>query len=323
MNATPLSIFQDRIGVKPNACNTCHKDVHEARFGLDCAECHTENDFHQLRNTGAFNHNLTRFPLQGKHVAVDCKKCHTGESMTDPLPHNTCATCHQDYHKSQFATALAAAPDCAKCHSVEGFEESSFSLEQHAQSAFPLEGAHVATPCFACHRKEERWEFRQIGQRCADCHKDVHQGQIAEKWYPDRSCERCHLSTSWEESRFDHSKTNFALQGQHAQQRCSACHIPDAAHPYGMFAGLGKTCAQCHDDIHQKQFDDKGVTNCERCHSFEAWTIPVFDHSKSRFKLEGKHAETRCSGCHKPVLLNSVAVVQYKFESFECVDCHR
>ncbi len=318
----PLAVFQDRIGVLPENCSVCHKDVHENRFGSNCVECHNEDSFRKAGDIQKFDHDRTAFALEGKHEVVDCKKCHTTEHMTDPVPHNTCAVCHKDYHEGQFA-ALTGKPDCAACHTVDAFAGSTFTLEQHAKTAFPLDGAHVATPCFACHKQEEKWKFRDIGRRCIDCHKDIHEGQIAQKWYLNNACEQCHLTTSWQENRFDHSKTAFALKGAHLKQDCRACHVPDAAYAHGKFAGLSAACSQCHEEVHNKQFEQKGVTDCARCHGVETWKMTNFDHSKTRFLLDGKHAKVACAACHKTITVDEKIMVQYKFEKFECVVCHQ
>jgi hypothetical protein len=322
MELPPLKIFQDRLGVPTNDCKACHKDVHEGKFGTNCAECHIEDSFRKVGNLDKFNHNQTSFVLRGKHEAVDCKKCHTTNSMTDPLPHNTCATCHKDYHEGQFVNTLRT-PDCGECHTVDGFPESSFTLLQHAVTKFPLDGAHVATPCFDCHKKEAKWEFRSIGERCVDCHKDVHAGQIDTQWYLAQTCTQCHVTASWQENKFDHSKTAFKLLGAHTKQACSACHKPEPEYQYGKFAGLPSACQNCHEDDHNKQFEVNGATDCSKCHAFDAWKIKKFDHNKTKFKLDGKHAKVNCAGCHKTITEKDKTFIQYKYKSYECVVCHK
>lgn len=321
-DVAPSLVFQDRLGIPNERCDQCHRDVHEGAFGTNCAQCHTENSFRGTASLEGFDHDKTHFALEGKHEAVDCKKCHTSGSMTDPVPHNKCASCHADFHEGQFSV-VHNKMDCAACHTVDGFSGSSFGVEQHALTAFRLEGAHVATPCFACHLKNDRWIFKNIGSRCVDCHQDIHKGQIAERWYPNQTCEKCHTVASWRNNRFDHNQTAFALQGAHAKQDCRACHVPDEVHKHGQFAGKSSRCADCHEDTHNGQFAAGGTVNCAQCHSFEAWAIPHFDHNKTRFKLDGKHAHVACAACHKTIQKNEVTFVQYKFDNFECVTCHR
>lgn len=323
LDAPDRALFQDRLGVRTNACNTCHEDQHEGKFGLQCADCHNEKSFTQI-DTKAFNHGLTDFALLGKHQAVDCRKCHVSESFTEPLPHNTCASCHKDYHEGDFVVGDVA-PDCASCHTVEGFLPSTYTLEQHLNSGFPLTGAHLATPCFACHLQDDgKWRFKDIGQTCVDCHEDVHAGQISAKYYPNQRCESCHTTDAWRGTNlFDHSTTAFVLQGVHQRTECKACHIRDEVFRYGKFAGLSGNCASCHQNVHGKQFEVNGQTDCARCHGFEGWGAQHFDHSKTRFPLEGRHAIVACSACHLTTEVEGLPMVQYKIERFECKDCHK
>ena len=321
LDAAPRVLFQDRTGIQTSDCIQCHEDTHDGRFGNACANCHQEESFTSIKNLDQFDHSLTEFALLGKHQQVDCRDCHT-ESFLDPLPHNTCASCHADYHEGQFARE-GTVRDCADCHTVDGFQGSLFTMEDHAQTAFPLDGAHLATPCFACHLKEEKWVFRDLGKECTACHADVHDGQIPEKYDPDHRCDVCHLTSRWRDSRFDHDQTPFQLLGIHVQQECRACHIPETGYPYGKFVGLASSCTGCHENVHGTQFDEDGSTDCKRCHGFDGWTADFFDHDRTAFPLEGRHAEIACDECHLPETENGVTFVRYKIEKFACIDCHK
>ena len=324
MNAPVASIFQDKMGIQTNDCIACHEDVHDNKFGSNCVECHNEESFFSV-STNDFDHSLTDFDLLGKHQSVDCKECHT-ESLTAALPHNECAACHSDYHEGEFAVK-GVSPDCAECHTEDGFEGSLYTIEQHNQTKFPLDGAHLATPCFSCHLSEEKWSFRNIGERCVDCHEDVHEGYIAAEFYPDQDCEKCHVTDDWVENLFDHNLTGFELLGKHASATCMDCHGTDEAeglNPYEGFANSPKECAECHENVHDNQFEQNGVTDCARCHSFENWTMEDFDHDNTAFKLDGAHATVACEACHKPMEAeDGKMITQYKFNSFECIDCHQ
>jgi len=323
MDVSATTIFQDRLGIPTNDCNRCHEDVHDDQFGNNCADCHNESAFQDV-NMDHFNHDLTSFHLSGKHQSVDCRECHT-ESFIEPVPHNECAACHQDYHEGAFTTS-SQGRDCAECHTEDGFEITLYTLEEHNRSDFPLEGAHLATPCFACHLQEDKWAFRNIGERCVDCHEDVHEGYIAEEYYPEQDCRSCHVTESWQQNHFNHSLTDFELQGAHTRQECMDCHsVEDESREnrYAGFTNLSSECVQCHENVHDRQFEREGITNCARCHGFENWGINDFNHDQTNFKLEGRHAEIACEACHQPVNIDGEVFVQYKFESFECVDCHK
>ena len=323
-DATPLTVFEDRAGTQAANCAQCHEDVHESKFGNQCSDCHNEDSFRfQEGSMDNFNHNLTGFQLLGRHVAIDCRKCHTAERFTDPLEHNYCASCHTDYHEGQFAKVDRAAPDCAQCHTVDGFDMTLYTLEDHNKTRFKLEGAHEATPCFECHLQNEKWDFGKIGEKCVDCHDDIHKGYLSTEFYPSQTCQTCHLSSSWKDNQFDHTLTGYPLQGAHAKQTCAACHNKDEHYPRIHFNETTPTCTNCHDNVHDRQFEKDGVTNCEECHVFDNWEPSRFDHDKTAFKLDGEHKNVECSGCHKETEVEGKIVVQFKFNSFECADCHQ
>lgn len=216
-------VFQFSPAVSENQCAACHQDVHKGKLGTNCSQCHTETSFVSLTSNTktSFNHNVTDYPLEGKHLGVDCMKCHKGR-YTDPINFSACKNCHTDYHKGEL-TKNGISPDCAECHSVkEGFDHSSYSLAQHQKTKFPLEGGHAATPCFACHVSEKRWSFKKDGSACTQCHKNVHEDRFAVNGITD--CKRCHDVESWFPSKFDHNLTAFRLEGRHAEIECQSCH---------------------------------------------------------------------------------------------------
>ncbi|MEI7500224.1 MAG: cytochrome C [Bacteroidota bacterium] len=320
--------FQEFKGIKFENCTACHLDVHNNKFGQNCTQCHGEESFTLIKNDQNFDHNKTDFKLAGKHQRVDCKKCHKIK-LTTPLKFSRCTDCHTDYHKNQF-TIQGLSPDCSQCHTVNGFNEFSYTLEQHNKSAFPLKGAHLATPCFACHKKktaqsDTTWNFREIGKRCIDCHKNIHQTFISEKYYPEASCESCHNEESWNIINFDHKTTNFGLEGAHAKKTCRDCHFKkdDLGVVRQQFADLPTTCATCHEDVHVMQFEKNGVTDCIRCHDLLSFKpVTKFDHSKTLFPLDGKHKDVACSKCHKQTQNKGKTYVVYKIKDFKCENCH-
>jgi hypothetical protein len=98
-------------------CSACHRDPHQNRFGGACASCHTTESFHVIRKEG-FNHDRTRYPLRGKHAAVECNACHDPRTAWGPKPaFATCGACHRDAHAGT-ATLAGKPSDCAACHRV-------------------------------------------------------------------------------------------------------------------------------------------------------------------------------------------------------------
>ncbi len=219
----PATAFAFPKPVTETQCASCHTDIHKGKMGNNCAKCHVETGFTALKSMTAFNHDNTDYPLEGKHAGVDCKLCHKTK-YTDPINFSACKNCHKDYHNGEFAKNNVS-PDCIECHSLEeGFGHSLYTVERHQKSKFPLEGGHVATPCFSCHVSETKWKFRGLGTTCAQCHKNIHGERFSINGVTD--CKRCHVSDNWSPSLFDHNLTRFPLDGRHAEVECKLCHKP-------------------------------------------------------------------------------------------------
>ena len=255
-------------------------------------------------------------------MIVNCKSCHKGK-FTDPLKHDKCLNCHNDYHKNQFAKN-GIVPDCSDCHNVKGFRQFSYTIEQHNEAVFPLRGAHQAIPCYECHKKQDQWSFRNIGINCRDCHQDIHQNIISSRYYAETGCMNCHKETGWSEVTFDHGKTQFALTGAHGKVSCRSCHfrIYATGTVQQQFVGLSQVCSDCHADKHNNQFERNGVTNCTECHGTDNWKASRFDHNKTAFRLDGKHINVPCAKCHKPQQDGSELYVMYKMKDYRCEACH-
>ena len=336
-------------------CNTCHlKDPHEGKFGKTCANCHQNEGWHVIKKS-AFNHDLTKYPLRGKHSAVDCAKCHdpkTAWGKTPPFA--KCGDCHRDAHKGQ-ATMLGKPADCAACHKVEGFDLAVYTVAQHQGSKYPLEGRHAAAECSHCHvRRPEGPEavaalgparvlMRPAKSQCVECHLDPHQGRFSPggERAQSKQCMACHNMDGFRPSLFGaqlHAKARFKLDGAHLAVPCQTCHVELKVSPSTStlkdangartlrFVDSRQRCAACHESPHGDQFathKDKGA--CESCHGADAFKpASKFDHQKdSTFKLDGAHIRVACSGCHRSETLASGKTrVIYKPVLSRCEDCH-
>lgn len=81
-------------------CIECHKDVHFSQFDVagksDCVRCHSFEDWKPEK----FDHNKTRFSLEGAHSKLNCSKCHpsvikNGNTFIKyKLDDFKCAACH-------------------------------------------------------------------------------------------------------------------------------------------------------------------------------------------------------------------------------------
>lgn len=165
------------------SCKGCHADRHGGQAEQwmkekGCERCHTTDTWH----TATFDHNLSKFPLAGKHNAVTCAKCHVNDETVKPavvklknLPLE-CAACHRDVHESQFLRAELneSRTDCKRCHTPDGWKQLSF--DHTRDTRFALDGAHAKVTCAECHKPSVRADgttftaYRPLGRECADCH---------------------------------------------------------------------------------------------------------------------------------------------------------
>jgi len=314
--------FQQFRGIQYSNCTSCHKDPHNNQLGQNCRKCHSEDSFRTVQGIPDFDHNQTGYRLEEKHLIVNCKACHKNR-LTDPLKHEKCTDCHIDYHNGQFVKN-GISPDCSQCHNLKGFTYFSYSVEQHELGSFPLRGSHQAIPCYECHRKQDKWSFRQIGNLCKDCHTDIHSTYIQTKYYPESDCRICHNEIRWGDVSFDHSRTDFRLTGNHANTACKDCHFRPNADKIILqkFIGISAECSSCHDDRHYRQFEKGGITKCTDCHGTDSWKASKFDHNSTEFKLDGKHVNVPCIKCHKREQEGTILYTKYKIKEFKCESCH-
>jgi hypothetical protein len=78
-------------------CVTCHKDIHFGQFrDSPCEKCHGFNDWKPVN----FDHNKTKFSLEGAHVKIVCGGCHKKTEINGnifikyKLEDFKCAACH-------------------------------------------------------------------------------------------------------------------------------------------------------------------------------------------------------------------------------------
>jgi len=327
-------------------CSDCHKpDPHNGQFakrhgGGECFPCHTVQGW-KPSTFGVKEHATSAYPLQGGHARVACDKCHIpkGKDTLFKVKFDKCTNCHTDQHAGQFVGAPYFNA-CDRCHNLEGYKPSTFTLTNHKQTRFVLTGGHVAVPCADCHKESTEFQpkpsaiYRWKNLDCTSCHEDVHKGQFKDRMAQNRAdgsvlgCEACHNTKSWKElSTFDHSKTKFPLVGAHRATACMDCHKPPNLETKLInvdFKIAPMECEDCHEDIHGKQFAKADVTRCVDCHNTMKWKPSLFDHDKrTDFPLKGAHQNVRCAECHKLTkVVASKTVLFYKPTPKECTACH-
>lgn len=322
-------------------CLECHSKVGESitgKFGLhafvegECRICHAEHqgesaDLRDLQPE-LFNHNVSRFPLEGAHIRVKCEKCHLVQTSPDGsksmkymgLAFQQCTDCHQNIHSDPKAT------DCLRCHTMNGWDLPHLVFNHERDSIFPLNGKHVQTDCMKCHGPNTSGggpRLFGIGTQCVNCHEDPHHGQF------EKGCDACHSEKGWNEPWVadPHGRNSeFPLVGQHATLECTKCHkLPEGETRLAaaQFVSLPDKCAGCHQDPHKGGF---GI-DCERCHSETDWKgrSTIEGHGPgTRFPLTGKHINLSCDKCHKVTAKgNRMVVSRAKPLPVSCEGCHK
>ena len=179
--------------------------------------------------------------------------------------------------------------------------------------------ADLEEDCESCHRAFDG--DAQTGL-CLDCHEEIAADVEAGEGFhgrqnpgQDPDCRTCHPEHRGREAdivglapeTFDHSQTDFLLEGAHGATACTSCHERDKS--YRETPGL---CVDCHreDDRHDGQLGEE----CGDCHEAASWDTAQFDHDETDFPLLGAHASADCGLCHPGD--------RYENTPTECKDCH-
>lgn len=242
----------------------------------------------------------------------NCEACHA--SFAKEAQDQLCLKCHEETaadiaSSSGFHGRLGRERiDCSGCHrDHEGRDADITGLDRerfdHALTDFPLEGPHRQASCGTCHEQGKAW--RDAPHECEACHRDDdrHAGAMG------KACGDCHTVSRWSEAKFDHAKTEFALQGKHEGVACAACH------PDQRYKDTPAQCYACHaiSDAHRGSRGEE----CGKCHAAQGWSRISFDHERDgHFALHGRHAELRCGSCHHGNTFDDTP-------GKACADCHR
>ena len=287
-------------------------------------------------------------PLAKAHQSLsgdtNCTKCH---EVSTRAPSFHCLQCHKEIaselqqNRGLHATFPRSGPEgaaCVKCHSDHNgvnfqmihWDPTPTGFD-HSKTGYMLDGAHAGVGCRACHTaqhisaqargflgsKDLNRTWMGLSPSCGTCHEDKHQGRFG------ADCARCHSTTDWKSASvskegFDHSKTRYPLTGEHRYVLCKSCHTP-GADGQPRYSGLAfANCSDCHRvDPHKGAFKQ----GCDSCHTTTTWkksTFAItFDHSKTSFPLEGKHASVECEKCH------AAGDFKAPVAHDACADCHK
>ena len=316
-------------------CLACHQDFHKknlsAKFtGGNCTVCHTQEKW----KVEKFNHEITKFKLNGKHSEVNCIDCHKSQvpksvkkieikNLNFTGLKTQCLSCHQDFHKfGNFRSVkMGDLNQCLKCHNEKDWKQI-HSFDHKLNVRFAVDGEHTSLKCATCHLpnpkdlktnpknlftvKTPTYHWRMLDLKtCELCHKSPHIGVFSQKLLQ-RKCTDCHTTEGWgipkSQSGFNHDTTRFALTGSHKQTKCVDCHGSTGKQIFKFKNVQSKFCIDCHANIHNKQFGSTyAAQSCTLCHTTLNFKERLtFDHDKTKYPLLGEHAKTKCSECHKP-----------------------
>ncbi len=200
---------------------------------------------------------------------------------------------------------------CQNCHTVQGWKPIRAVPEfDHSKTRYPLRGMHEKVACMQCHTK---LVFSNVGNKCADCHADIHRGKLS------AACETCHTVKGWKVAiqQIQNHNNRFPLTGAHAMAACEDCHKNGAL---SNFTTMSTACISCHEADYQRASAPahaalKFPTDCTACHTMNTWSGAQFDHLKfTGFALTGAHATLDCTACH----LGG----KYQGTPATCIGCH-
>lgn len=170
----------------------------------------------------------------------------------------TCAACHEDVHRGEFDRPgrprdVEGRTGCQRCHDTRAFAPWTGDFAHAVWTGYELTGAHTQLACTACHARATTGAAAgrfgaALGTRCADCHHDPHAGQFADREGGATDCARCHDAAAFRNLHFDHQKSRFPLDAQHAAVACAKCHATYRTDqgPVVRYRPLGTACGDCH-----------------------------------------------------------------------------
>lgn len=91
-----------------SACRSCHGDPHRGSTGYECDDCHRADRWRVIR----FDHDVTAYPLVGRHRVAACAGCHRNPAWTGVR--TDCIACHA-FDRPRTGSHPPE-PECEDCH---------------------------------------------------------------------------------------------------------------------------------------------------------------------------------------------------------------
>jgi hypothetical protein len=320
LNENCISCHEQGYTNTPTECFACHQDDFNMTtdpnhiaggYSTDCTVCHNTVAWEPAQ----IDHNLTGFPLTGKHIDANCQECHESGYMNTPTE---CYACHQpEYDNSTNPNHIAAQfpTSCQDCHNTNDWVPATFD---HDGLYFPIyTGEHAGewNQCIDCHEVPSNYsvftcischEHNQIDMD--DKHSDV-QGYI----YESGACLSCHPDGT-KGNAFNHNNSIFPLTGAHLTTDCQQCHQTG-------YQGTPTQCLECHQANYNNSTNPNHQTlmlstDCEQCHTTNpGWEPATFPIHNQFFELLGAHINiSNCNDCHNEDFNNTPNT---------CIGCHQ
>ncbi len=159
--------------------NPTHASAGAPFAAANCTTCHNTITW----TTAIFDHSTTGWALTGSHQmapagkVVACTDCHVGNNYTFTAANTDCYGCHQAAWQST-TTLGGAVPNhitagfptaiCSTCHDTLLWADGKFD---HSTTGWPLQGAHVTTPCTSCHIGANAFSLTSANTDCYGCHQ--------------------------------------------------------------------------------------------------------------------------------------------------------
>ncbi len=155
---------------------------------------------------------------------------------------------------------------CLDCHTTQAWEPATFD---HANTNFPITGAHVPLNCIDCHAAG----YVNTPTDCFSCHdtdyNNTNSPNHQAAGFP-TDCMVCHNTSNWNQTTWDHDGQYFPIySGKHQGEwnNCVDCHVVPTN--YQVFE-----CIFCHEHNRPDMDDDHSEvtgyvyesTACLNCH---------------------------------------------------------
>ena len=317
--------WETRARTSPGPLALVHARVEGLEDGRSCAKCHG-GPLEELADACGECHR----PITAQLAAKEGFHGQLGEDSS------ACGKCHADHRGADAALVGAFAFAMAGWSDREAYDHAGLGLE--------LGGRHDELACAECHENadapvlaEGATRFLGLGDQCAACHEDPHEGAFA------RDCHQCHGQSRpfAELENFVHTP-EFPLVGAHAVENCRDCHGRGGPRSLEIVAGatpplVARGCADCHESPHTEDFTERAAvlasapaeTSCTLCHTTDrdgfgdaGTTMPGALHAAAGFALDPPHADVACAGCHGGEERETLAYAWPARKSSDCAACH-